>query len=193
MKLVISSIVSIILLSCMPVEETPTPTPTPIPVTPPDPYAGCCGTESVEFRLDNNFIFIPNLFTPNGDGLNDLFRPFYNTSKVKLNSITIKANNTNATTLWQQENPNPNAILWGWLGKVKQDSTYQGRFNYTMVFSTIGTGQTQTITGSACSAICRGTAQIPIKTKNQCFFPMQYASDSIIRTSPISFEIKCLQ
>ena len=38
-------------------------------------YASCCGTEPKIIPLYNNSVYVPNVFTPNFDGINDRFYP----------------------------------------------------------------------------------------------------------------------
>jgi hypothetical protein len=41
-------------------------------------YATCCGAEPVEITVDTVYkLYVPNSFTPNGDGVNDIFVPNY--------------------------------------------------------------------------------------------------------------------
>ena len=47
---------------------------------------GCEGTDTIEVQSDCDFaIYVPNVFTPNGDGINDLFRVV----SVNLESIEV--------------------------------------------------------------------------------------------------------
>ncbi len=185
MKLLTLSALSLVLLSFMPPDK-PTP-------QPPDPYLGCCGTQPVKFYLNNELIYIPNVFTPNHDALNDFFRPFYDATKIKLDSMEVRAITENRL-MARKVNIDPiTTPFWGWLGFAAKDSIYEGKFNYKMVFSSKITNEKKTITGSACSFVCKGNTQIPIADRNQCFFPMQYSNNDVLTESPIYLEIDCIK
>lgn len=159
---------------------------------PPDPYEGCCGTEPVQFQLDGNLIYIPNIFTPNGDAINDLFKPMFDPTKIRLESMRITGGENNSSLIFTMSHEDSEKPYWGWFGYVSQDSIYAGKFQYTTTLKSIATGEQRTITGTACSAVCNSAAKIAITDRNRCFFPMQFAKDSIYRESPIYLEIECL-
>ena len=51
---------------------------------------GCLVTAQVLVEVDKNRnVYIPNIFTPNGDGFNDFFQPFTGTGVIGINSFTI--------------------------------------------------------------------------------------------------------
>jgi hypothetical protein len=160
---------------------------------PPDPYVGCCGAEPVKFQLNGNLIFIPNMFTPTGDGFNEVFRPFFHKNKTTLEKMVIKSreNNNILFTVLENDIQNP---LWGWSGEISQDSTYKGGFNYEIIFRDLISGTKKTVNGSACSIACQdGDPKIPIANRNQCFFPAHFINDSIEVKFPWYLEVDCLQ
>ena len=138
------------------------------------PYSGCCGTEPVEFKIENSIVYIPNVFTPNEDRINDFFRPYYDAKKVKILLISII--NTEGKTVWETKNFTPEKPLSTWTGRVSKDSVYTGLFYYT-IFVDGGKGQ-QSISGSACSVVCNPKVPVKIEDTEKCFFPMQYVYDT---------------
>lgn len=52
-------------------------------------YKDCCGTDPIVIELPGgNSIYVPNVFTPNGDGINDLFYPIAKNQDPKLFGIS---------------------------------------------------------------------------------------------------------
>jgi gliding motility-associated-like protein len=134
-----------------------------------DPYKGCCGAEPVLINIGDTKVFVPNVFTPNGDGINDVFKPFYNPNKIKIEQISIT--NAEGKFVWKTEVFNPELSYTAWNGQVSKDSTYTGLFNYTVIFSDKA-GVSKVVGGSACSAVCNPKIPITIEDKSKCFFPM---------------------
>ena len=76
-----------------------------MPIEGVDPYKGCCGAEPVLIKIGDNKIFVPNVFTPNGDGINDVFKPFYDPEKIKIEQIIIA--NADGKPIWKTEKFDP--------------------------------------------------------------------------------------
>lgn len=51
---------------------------------------GCIGTDEILVDVDKNRnVYIPNIFTPNGDGFNDVFKPFVGVGVTSINYVRI--------------------------------------------------------------------------------------------------------
>ncbi len=79
----------------------------------------CISEDSVTLNMvcDNSQIFVPNTFTPNGDGINDRFW----VSGKGISLITLfQVYNRWGELLWEEHNIPPNDAAYGW------DGTYKG-------------------------------------------------------------------
>jgi hypothetical protein len=157
-------------------------------------YQGCCGTAAVQITMNNSLIYVPNIFTPNGDAINDLFKPFFDETKVALVSFVIKDKNSE-NVIWTLSPESLNEPHWGWFGYYLADQLpYRGKFTYVVVFRNLATNAQQTISGSAFSVYClENEPKINIETLSQCFFPCQYEGNYVHRESIIDIEIDCLK
>jgi len=157
-------------------------------------YQGCCGTAAVQITMNNSLIYVPNIFTPNGDAINDLFRPYYDASKVALETFVIKDKNAESN-LWVMNIENLRQAYWGWFGLLESDAPpYRGKFTYSIGFRNLSNNSTQVINGSACSVYCMDTEHsINIERINDCFFPCQYGDGEVDPRSPINIEIDCIK
>jgi len=160
----IALLLSITINSCGPDE----------PATPNNIYESCCGAEPVEFTIPDEsvYAYIPNAFTPNNDGSNDIFRPLFNNQIQTINSFVIESESGNGT-LFQVENMDIADVLsYSWDGYNSKGVPQKGAFKYAIVFTT-KSGAQHTITGRGCSIVCDTDAAI-FKDKTGCFYPSQY-------------------
>lgn len=137
----------------------------------PKEYESCCGVQPVDFKLSNGSIYMPNVFTPNKDGINDLFHPFISAEIAEIQSFTILSA-IGDTVIFSRPTISYDRLQeFGWNGQRKDGSLYQGRFKYGMrvVSKDI---KIRLLEGEACSVLCQpGTAEL--KTKRGCFYPSQ--------------------
>jgi CHU_C Type IX secretion signal domain len=140
-------------------------------------YQGCCGTKPVEFTYGLSKVYIPNVFTPNGDGLNDYFYPTISDDIVDVQDFTILSA-VGDTVLFERPSFNnyidiPN---YAWKGERYNKngtykSDYQGLFKYNMRIAN-KSGQSQYLEGEACVIRCGKETKV-FKTKEGCFYPDQ--------------------
>lgn len=148
-------------------------------------YEPCCGTPSEVIRelAPGIKIFIPNAFTPNSDGVNDLFYPVVDTTIIPNGSIIRFAIYDSADDKVKRIiHSVPGGFLYtdiqgyAFNGRYYNESnlkweTWRGQFWYDIIVSVDGEGYWK-LKGSACSIVCDDEAAI-FKSKEGCFFPIQ--------------------
>jgi gliding motility-associated-like protein len=83
---------------------------------------GCSGTDQLEIRikaLENTGVYIPNSFSPNGDGINDLFTVYGNDQLRLIRQFAVYDRWGNALYLQRDLPPGDPAAGW--------DGTFRGR------------------------------------------------------------------
>jgi len=92
---------------------------------------GCKHQTSQIIEVKNNFnIFVPNVFTPNHDNLNDLFIPVFSTYGIDFNSYTFSIYNRWGQLLFSTQNP-----IYGWNGSNPNGSKApQDNYIYNIQF-----------------------------------------------------------
>lgn len=145
-------------------------------------YEPCCGTPaevSREITPGVNF-FIPNVFTPNADGINDYFYPIYNQSSeveiiVLYFSVYDSADDKVKMAIFNREEFDirdiKNYAFDGTYSKDNIRTKWEGQFWYSMSVFVAGKGEFR-IKGSACSVVCDEESAI-FRDKAGCFFPAQ--------------------
>ena len=152
-----------------------------------NPYEGCCGFQPNTAVVGGASVFVPNVFTPNGDGVNDLFLPFTGKDISKVSGFTIT--NLNADSiLYQVADFQLTTGSVGWDGRVAPDKMHKGPFKYQMIVYS-KSGESQMIEGNACSVLCDVESQI-LKDNLGCLYPIQANSDGLFDAASPSFESK---
>jgi gliding motility-associated-like protein len=102
---------------------------------------GCIGTDSVTIFIGEEFsIYIPNVFTPNGDLINNIFYVY---------GINIKNLSVNIFNRWGEMIFESHDITKGWDGKYKGVPVPEGAYVYLVRF-TGKEGSTEMRTGRVC-------------------------------------------
>ncbi len=92
----------------------------------------CCTDAPLTYIESNVECVLPNLFTPNGDGINDLFGPITNFGVL---SYTLTISSTKKTLFEGSGNVTDGMELGFWDGKF-EGATQTGIFGYEIVITT---------------------------------------------------------
>lgn len=93
---------------------------------------GCSGSGSVLVTVDaNRNVFIPNIFSPNADGKNDIFRVFTGNGVTQVRSFNIYDRWGNQLFSAANLTTSPNGTL-GWDGTFQGEEMKPGLFVYTI-------------------------------------------------------------
>jgi gliding motility-associated-like protein len=91
-------------------------------------YNGCKASDSVLLRQCDLLIWMPNVFTPNGDGVNDVFLPKYK-SDVEITFQMLIFNK------WGEQIFSTTDINKGWDGTYKGMLCTEDLYTWTIIFS----------------------------------------------------------
>jgi len=92
---------------------------------------GCAVSDSLFIKvLDVRKVYLPNVFSPNADGINDVFTVFADTNNVQLVE-ELKIFNRWGALVFDNNNFLPNDLQLGWNGIYKNDIVPLGVYLYT--------------------------------------------------------------
>lgn len=140
--------------------------------------APCCGTQPVDRVYHGRQIFIPNLFTPNGDGFSDYFMPHVNDDRTLMGNFTVMSAQGDSILFAQSRidfSNRKNRIRYAWNGLRKDGTCYQGLFKYRLQVET-GADTLESIEGTACSMLCNPKGQV-FRTKDGCLISTKAITD----------------
>jgi gliding motility-associated-like protein len=98
---------------------------------------GCSAEVKKKISVFDYYLVVPNVFTPNEDGINDYFFPKY----INIESLEFWILNKWGETIFYTDDLNSQ----GWNGKINQEIALPGNYVYKLKFKTLD-GRTQTQT-----------------------------------------------
>lgn len=153
-------------------------------------YESCCGTEPSVLEIGKSYVYIPNVFTPNGDGKNDVFYPFVNDNINRIVYFEVFAEtDTSKILLYQVTNVSLDEVKKkGWNGLDNDGKPHKGYFTYSIYFQS--KDKPFKIKGAACAVLCGEDSSI-FKNKEGCFYPEQVDDNGVFMKSIQNSETDC--
>ncbi|MCC6816289.1 MAG: gliding motility-associated C-terminal domain-containing protein [Saprospiraceae bacterium] len=106
---------------------------------------GCTATATIRILLIKRGIWMPNIFSPNGDGINDFLQPIGIPESIKsIKSFQIY--DRWGALLFKKENINPFENVFGWNGDFKDQPSSTGVYTYWLSIEW-NNGETQILKG----------------------------------------------
>ena len=162
-------------------------------------YESCCGAEPFEFNVKYDdgeivYIYVPNVFTPNGDGINDKFFPVVNDEISSFPNFFIQQDvidDTTSTIVYSvgEEFLKDSFQTKAWDGKDAKGHLFKGAFSYSFMCVT-KSGKAFAVTGKACSVLC-GEDALKLKDNANCFYGSQANSKGVLVKQQANLEQKC--
>ncbi|WP_291034873.1 hypothetical protein [Dyadobacter sp. 50-39] len=153
-------------------------------------YESCCGAQPVEFSYEKKRIYVPNVFTPNKDGINDYFFPVVNDVVTDVWGFAVYSIEGD-TMLYQKPYFNSKMPVrdYGWDGLRPDGSRYKGAFRYKMRVDDLQANK-HIVEGRACAVLCGSGAEV-FRTKTGCYFPAQAGKEGTLDKSAVNGERDC--
>jgi hypothetical protein len=162
-----------------------------------DRYENCCGTEPTEFTIKtpdagkDAYIYVPNIFTPNGDGINDFFVPSIAENIRGFDAYLIYTAEGD-TLLFDRPGFDFNDIAnYAWDGNRRDGTPYVGAFKYDFTVFLAG-GGLHRFSGRACRVLCGPDAAV-LRDKVGCFYPSQAGADGHLDKAAGNNEKGCFE
>ena len=103
---------------------------------------GCAAQSQVQIQIKGGIIYyVPNTFTPDGDGLNNIFTPVF-TSGFDPQSYHLTIFNRWGEVIFESYDPKG-----GWDGKIDIYDAPEGTYTYAIDFKTVSTDEILRVTG----------------------------------------------
>lgn len=157
---------------------------------PASPYENCCGTAPLEVVLGTGEMFVPNIFTPNGDGVNDFWLPYTNNGITFIKSLIVK--DELGQEIFQKFDLMAGAALNigdGWDGTDGQGNILNGLFGFEITISNID-NQEATFTGKICCINCQ-EGNVNSENIDNCGFGSQHNGEGNLDLNIQNNEADC--
>jgi len=146
---------------------------------PGSPLKGCCGNEAIDTDLGNGHIYVPNIFTPNADGHNDVL----GVCGISIDLLVeFEIRDKSGKVVFEIFGAEVCDFSKGWDGKVDGE-VVEGVFD-VLISVLAEDGTSHTVEGKVCNFPCDGenvTERVPY---GNCQFPAQLTNGYYCPTCP---------
>jgi len=137
--------------------------------TGPGNMAGCCDKDALYASVGNGSIFVPNLFTPNGDSVDDWFYP---RGDSIANILEFEIHDYKGEVVFRKENAEPGNPDHGWNGNVN-GKLLQGLYSFSLTVEAFD-GNKGTFSGEVCNYPCVIIKDLEIENPFGCYSGIYY-------------------
>jgi hypothetical protein len=131
--------------------------------------SGCCDTPAINATVGLGHVYVPNVFTPNGDGINDRLVVYGDQNIILIRSFRVS--NKEGTSVFYAEDLVPNDATNAWDGTV--NAKYKnGVYSFVMVVQAFDNA-TATLEGKVCNYRCLDSGEEDPISGVGCQFPTQ--------------------
>ncbi|MFK7808584.1 MAG: gliding motility-associated C-terminal domain-containing protein [Saprospiraceae bacterium] len=148
--------------------------------------ASCCEIDALTANFDSARVFVPNVFTPNGDGINDLLFILINNKVARIDSFIVR--NQRGESVFKNTDFYPTYEDDFWDGSLLDGSIDNGIFNYFLTISSINE-ISMSFTGEVC--VRAGLQPECVDSEANCIYGVQHDGEGAYDLNIDTSEILC--